>query len=77
MALTQINNLNSNGGLNRVENVSFGNFYIIGNLDTRRMNVGANIKHVRVQQRVIIELVSLYIVTVWSSHTLCNRLLQE
>jgi len=42
-----------------------------------RINVGANIKHVRVQQRVIIELVSLYIVTVWSSHTLCNRLLQE
>jgi len=50
MDLTQITNLHANGGLNRVENETLG-IYQIGNLDTRRINVGANIKHVRVQQR--------------------------
>jgi len=50
MVLTQITKLHANGGLNRVENETFG-IYQIGNLDTRRINVGANIKRVRVQQR--------------------------
>jgi len=50
MVLTQITKLHANGGLNRVENETLG-IYQIGNLDTRRINVGANIKRVRVQQR--------------------------
>jgi len=50
MVLTQITNLHANGGLKRVENETLG-IYQIGNLDTRRINVGANIKRVRVQQR--------------------------
>jgi len=40
MVLIQITNLHSNGGLNLVENVNFGNNKI-GNLDTRLINVGA------------------------------------
>jgi len=51
MVLTQITNLHANGGLNRVENETLG-IYQIGNLDTRRINVGAKIKRVRVQDRI-------------------------
>jgi len=50
MVLTQITKLHANGGLNRVESETLG-IYQIGNLDTRRINVGTNIKRVRVQQR--------------------------